>query len=174
MRQTGSTGDGWRVLGVLIGFLAAVLEGAVVQVGSGGYTTQFPGTDIAGRNAVPGGVPQLSGEAVGRPVPTNEWWSALVKQDHAANLFNYPMALRTLPRGLDVGLIIPASGGNGSSQPLSDISPIVVGVSGLMAPRATVAKYSDWTVTAHWETAGHDFQATIGMGMPFLYFRKAL
>ena len=66
---------------------------AQTTVGSGSYTTVFPGTDSAGRNAFPSGTPQLSGNAVGKPVPTNDWWSALVKQNHANNLFNYPLAL---------------------------------------------------------------------------------
>lgn len=160
-------------VGVLAWVLGAMMaDAAVVAVGSGSYTTTFPGVDVAGRNGVPGGTPQVSGPAVGRPVPTNDWWSALLKQDHAPNLFPYPMALRTLPGGLDVGLIVPASGGNGSSQPLSDISPVVVGVSGLSASRATVHDYSDWTVTVDWRSADRVFQAKVGMGMPFVYFRK--
>lgn len=152
--------------------LASFLEGEVVDVGSGSYTLSFPGVDVAGRNGVPPGLPQVSGAAVGRPVPTNDWWSALLNRDHASNLFNYPFSMRTLPSGLDIGLVIPASGVNGSSQPLSEVSPIVVGVSGLSASRATVSDYSDWTVTASWRSSGHEFDAKMGMGMPFVYFRK--
>ena len=110
----------------------------IISAGSGSYTTTFPGTDIAGRNGYPAGTPQLSGAAVGRPVPTNDWWSTLLNSNHASNLFNYPMAMRTLPAGLDIGLIVPADGVNGSSQPLSDVSPVIVGVEGLAAARATV------------------------------------
>lgn len=146
---------------------------AIIPVDSGSYTTSFPGTDIAGRNGYPAGSPQLSGAAVGRPVPTNDWWSALLNKNHASNLFNYPMAMRTLPGGLDIGLIEPLSGPNGSSQPLSDLSPVIVGVSGLAATRATVDNYSDWTVTIGWDSGAHSFRATTGLGMPFVYFSKA-
>lgn len=155
--------------------LTALPHGALpstTTVGSGSYTTTFPGTDIAGRNGFPAGTPQLSGEAQGRPVPTNDWWSALLNTNHADNLFNYPMAMRTLPAGLDVGRIIPADGVNGSSQPLSDVSPIIVGLTGLSANRATVDDYSDWTVTMAWNAAGRSLRATTGMGMPFIYFSK--
>lgn len=145
---------------------------AIVAVDAGSYTTTFPGTDVAGRNAVPSGTPQLSGSAVGRPVPTNDWWSALIKNDHASNLFNYPLAMRTLPAGLDVGLIVPGSGPTGSSQPLGDMSPVVVGVTGLAATRATVDAYSDWTVSILWQSGGHSLRATSGIGMPFVYFGK--
>ena len=78
---------------------------AQVTVGNGSYTTTFPGTDSAGRNGFPSGTPQLSGTAVGKPVPTNEWWSKLVKEDHADNLFNYPMTLKTKNDGLIVTYI---------------------------------------------------------------------
>ena len=46
----------------------------IVQVGAGSYTTSFPGVDEAGRNEYPSGSPQLSGNAIGKPVPTNDWW----------------------------------------------------------------------------------------------------
>jgi endo-1,3(4)-beta-glucanase len=149
------------------------LSGVIVEAGLGSYTTQFPGVDSAGRNGFPGGAPQLSGAAVGRPVPTNDWWSALVKNDHAANLFNYPLGMRTRARGLDIGYVVPGSGPNGSVQPLSDQSPVVVGVSGLSASRATVADYGDWTVTIGWDGGGRQFRATSGVGMPFVYFEKS-
>ena len=62
----------------------------IVQVGAGSYTTTFPGVDEAGRNSYPSGEPQVSGNAIGKPVPTNDWWSKLIKENHADNLFNYP------------------------------------------------------------------------------------
>ena len=43
------------------------------QVGSGSYANTHPGTDAAGRNGFPSGTPQLSGNAIGKPVPTNDW-----------------------------------------------------------------------------------------------------
>lgn len=46
--------------------------GQYIPVGSGSYTTQFPGTDEAGRNGYPSGTPYLSGEAATKPVPTND------------------------------------------------------------------------------------------------------
>ena len=159
-------------LSLLLFVVGVPLHGQFVGVGEGSYTTTFPGVDIAGRNGFPSGSPQLSGGALGKPVPTNDWWSALVKLDHASNLFNYPMAMRTLPRGLDVGYIVPPSGPNGSSEPLGPFSPIVVGVTGLEAARATVSDHSDWTVTMAWSGGGRSFVATSGVGMPFLYFTK--
>ena len=82
-------------------FLFAIsLNAAIINVGLGSYTTTFPGNDIAGRNGYPGGSPQLSGNAIGKPVPSNDWWSNVLISDHSSNLFNYPMAMRTQPEGL--------------------------------------------------------------------------
>jgi endo-1,3(4)-beta-glucanase len=149
------------------------LAAQVVQVGAGSYTKTFPGVDVAGRNGFPSGSPQLSGNAADKPVPTNDWWSALIKNNHASNLFNYPLSMRTLPGGLDVGHVVPPSGPGGSTQPLSDLSPIIVGVSGLNANRVTVSDHTDWTVTMAWTSGEHAFNATSGIGMPFLYFTKS-
>jgi hypothetical protein len=72
-------------------FINVFAVSAQVNVGSASYTTSFPGADEAGRNSYPSGSPQLSGNALNKPVPTNDWWSKLVKENHADNLFNYPM-----------------------------------------------------------------------------------
>jgi endoglucanase Acf2 len=152
--------------------LAPAINGQFVPVGSGSYTTVFPGVDAAARNSFPSGVPNISGAAVGRPVPTNEWWSSLVKNNFTNNVFNYPHALRTHANGLVVSYVVAPSGAEGSTQPMSDVIPLVVGVSGLTATKASVSDYSDWTVTMNWQSGSHDFSATTGMGMPFLYFTK--
>ncbi|TNJ42550.1 carbohydrate-binding protein [Tamlana fucoidanivorans] len=138
--------------------------GAQVTVGNGSYTTNFPGTDAAGRNGYPSGTPQLSGNAIGKPVPTNDWWSKLVKDNHADNLFNYPMTMKTTNTGLVVTYI--------PFGVIGDSAPIKVGLSGLNALQATVSDYSDWTVTMNWNDGSHDLKATSGIGMPFLYFEK--
>lgn len=173
----------WRVLGSgwcgkIVLMYAAVMMlpvgmlGSIESVGAGSYTTVFPGVDIAGRNSFPSGTPQLSGAALGRPVPTNDWWSRVVKEDHAGNLFNYPLGMRTWPRGLEIGYVVPGSGPNGSVSPLTDQTPVVVGVNGLTASRVTVSDHSDWTVTMSWRSGEHEFWATSGVGMPMVYFEK--
>ncbi|MFN8205919.1 MAG: glycosyl hydrolase [Bacteroidales bacterium] len=157
---------------LILFLLPKALEAQFVPVGNGSYTTVFPGVDAASRNSFPSGVPNISGNAAGRPVPTNEWWSALVKNDFTNNVFNYPHALRTYANGLVVSYVVAPSGAEGSTQPMSDVIPLVVGVSGLAATKASVSDYSDWTVTMNWKSGSHNFSATTGMGMPFLYFAK--
>ena len=141
------------------------LSGQIVNVGSGSYTTQFPGVDAAGRNTFPSGSPFTTGPAATKPVPTNDWWSAQVKNNHADNLFNYPYTLKTINNGLVVSYI--------PWGVIDDQLPVRVGVTGLNAPAVKVSDFSDWTVTMDWTNGSHNFQATSGIGMPFLYFSKA-
>lgn len=136
----------------------------IVTLGNGSYTTQYPGVDIAGRNGYPSGVPLLIGNAVGKPVPTNDWWSNKVKNAHSDNLFNYPFTLKTVNGGL-VHSYIPFG-------VIDDILPVVVGVDGLNANESRVSDFSDWTVSMNWNDGSHSFSATAGLGMPFTYFEK--
>ena len=132
-------------------------------VGSGSYTTVYPGANDIHNNR-PGGTPQLSKNAIGKPVPTNDWWSRLVKENHAANLFNYPMTMKTTNNGLIVTYI--------PWGVIGDNSAIEVGLTGLNASKTTVSDHSDWTVTMNWNDGTRDLEVTSGIGMPFLYFEK--
>ena len=133
-------------------------------VGSGSYSSIYPGTDSAGRNGFPSGSPQLSKNAINKPVPTNDWWSKLIKENHADNLFNYPMTMKTADNGLIVTYI--------PSGVIGDNRAIEVGLTGLNTTKATAADYSDWTVSMNWNDGSRDLQATSGIGMPFVYFEK--
>ncbi len=150
---------------IVVCFLFATNANAqFVPVGSGSYRTTHPGYDVAGRNQYPSGIPFLTGAAVGKPVPTSDWWSALVKNGTASNLFNYPYTMKTTNSGLVVSYI--------PKGVIDDLLPMVVGVTGMNAPNIKVADYSDWTVTMDWNDGTHNFQTTSGVGMPFLYFTK--
>ncbi|MEQ8241447.1 MAG: glycosyl hydrolase [Cyclobacteriaceae bacterium] len=140
------------------------LSAQITTVGSGSYTSTFPGTDEAGRNGFPPGTPQLSGNALGKPVPTNDWWSKLVLENHAGNLFNYPMTMKTINEGLIVTYI--------PWGVIGDNAPIQVGLSGMNTNQTTISDYTDWTVTMNWNDGSHNMSVTSGIGMPFLYFEK--
>lgn len=151
----------------LLVFLVAILPAmamAQVSVGSASYTTTFPGVDQAGRNKFPSGTPQVTGNAAGKPVPTNDWWSKLIKDNHADNLFNYPMTMSTKNNGLIITYI--------PWGPIGDNAAVVAGVTGLNVSNTTVSDYGDWTVTMNWNDGSHDLKATSGIGMPFVYFEK--
>jgi len=145
-------------------FIQPNLSAQIVNVGNGSYTTTFPGTDVAGRNTFPQGTPFMTGAAANKPVPTNDWWSHKVKNSHSDNLFNYPFTLKTVNSGLVVSYI--------PWGVIDNIEPVIVGVTGLNASAANVSDFTDWTVTMDWSNSGHNFKATSGIGMPFVYFTK--
>ena len=155
-----------RVVIVLLIFLLLNVDliGQFVPVGSGSYTTVFPGVDQAGRNSFPAGTPNVTGIAATKPIPTNDWWSAKLNSNHVSNLFNYPYTLKTVNQGLVVTYI--------PWGVIDDYLPVTVGVEGLNATKSNVSDFSDWTVTLDWNDGTHQFQATSGIGMPFLYFTK--
>jgi endo-1,3(4)-beta-glucanase len=153
----------------LITFLSIILvpllmQSQIVPVGSGSYRTTFPGVDGAGRNAFPSGTLFVSVIAVGKHIPTRDWWSALVKNGTASNLFNYPFTMKTKTTGLVVTYI--------PFGVIDDIEPVTIGVTGMAATKTTVSDHSDWTVTMDWNDGTHQFNAISGVGMPFLYFIK--
>ena len=141
----------------------AICNAGVVNVGSGSYSDAFPGVDAAGRNAYPAGEPQVSGRAATRPIPTNDWWSSELINNHGNTIFNYPMGLQPMDNGLK--MVNPVLGG---AMPAD--SPVVIGLSGLNAQQTTVCDHSDWTVSINWSNR---MTATAGMGMPFVYFEKS-
>lgn len=140
------------------------LSAQVVNAGSGSYTTEHPGYDQAGRNKVPAGTPRLSGDAVGRPVPTNDWWSNVLYRDQSENIFAYPLGLRTRADGLTLAYIPKGA--------MVDFSPVHISVGSISSARTTVSGYSDWTVTMRWGDGSEYFDATAGLAMPFVYFTK--
>ncbi len=144
--------------------LSVTINAQIVKLGDASYTTSFPGTDAAGRNSYPSGSPQLSGNALNKPVPTNDWWSKLVKENFADNLFNYPFTMKTVANGLIVSYI--------KRGVIDDMLPVVVGVNGLNTTKTTVSDFSDWLVTMNWNDGSHFFEASSGIAMPFLYFKK--
>ena len=85
-----------KILFILFILFSQFLFSQTVSVGNGSFTNNFPGTDSAGRNGYPSGTPQLSGNAIGKPVPTNDWWSKLIKENHADNLLVFNLQIMQL------------------------------------------------------------------------------
>ncbi len=156
-------------------FFSVQLSGQMVPMGSGSFTMQLPPPDAAGRNMNPAGTPRISGNALSKPIATSDWWTGLLTNNdpnNGANMYNYPLSLKGSSGGLVVSYTFLGGGANDTRQPMSPDQPLVLGVSGLTGTFPTVSDYSDWTVTASWNSTGHNFNAIIGMGMPFVYCTK--
>ena len=141
------------------------ISAQTIAVGKASYTTTFPGKDEAGRNSYPIGEPRTTGKVADKPAPTNDWWSNQLYSDHANNLFNYPLAMRTT----DKGMVIVK---NFQQQGVTADRPIEIMVEGITSSVTKVSDYSDWTVTFRWGDENNYMDATTGIGMPFVYFEK--
>lgn len=159
------------IIALVILLLPVYLPAQIISVGSGSYTTQLPPADAAGRNRPPAGTPRLSGIATNKPIPTSDWWTGLLTFNDA-NLYNYPLSMRGSANGLIVSYTFLGNGALDTRQPMGPEQPLVVGVSGLSGTYPTVSDYTDWTVTASWNQSGREFNATMGLSMPFVYCTK--
>ena len=119
---------------IIVWFIPTQILSQTTTVGSGSFTTQFPGYDSEGRNAIPAGSPQLTGLAATKPVPTNDWWSKLLNTDHINNLYNYPFAMETTTSGLGITHI--------PRGVIGDQISLRVGVDGLNSTQATSRRRS--------------------------------
>ena len=153
-----------RALWVTVLGIIASVQAQITSVGSGSYTNRFPGTDAAGRNGFPSGKPFTVEKAALKPPPSNDWWSAKIKNAHCDNLFNYPFTMKTVSTGLVVTYI--------PWGVIDDIQPIIMGVSDMSAASADIADHTDWTIQMRWKKQNSIFRTTTGVGMPFLYFEK--
>ncbi len=151
---------------VISALVAMPVSAEIVQVGSGSYTTVFPGTDVAGRNSYPNATPLVTGDAAKRPIPTNDWWSSKLNTSVPNNMFNYPLGVRTLMEGFDMQKTM-----TGQSQSVE--KSILMSTTGVTNAEPKVSGHTDWTVTFNRTQDGKWMEATYGVGMPMAYFTKS-
>lgn len=151
-------------------------QGAIEAVGPGFIGLEVPKglritTDMVGLPVVPKVTSDFTGIAV-----SNKWWSSLIwafdgKNPYSKELHAEPLVLRA------------EAGGLGVSAPQDpELRPreymyryardFVVGLDGLASLDTRVAAYSDWTVTAEWKGAPGSLRATLGHGLPYVYFER--
>ncbi|MEM6784743.1 MAG: glycosyl hydrolase [Bacteroidota bacterium] len=161
----------------LLGALSMSLSAFAQQqpVGQGSYAlTQPSGTvgpqDAAGRNVVP-----LLADGFDQPVQTNDFWSSLLfpffENRFSGPLLPHPLWARAQSEGLQLGYETNAVlAANDYYIPYRP--QLTVGVEGLAASETTVKGYGDWTVTARWEDGTNTLEATLGHGLPFVFFER--
>lgn len=143
-------------------------------IGQGSYTTTLPAgsagpSDFNG-NAV---TPKVTAD-FNKPILTNSWWSSLIWQyfpdnPYSENLFAHPIAAHAFADGLGISYPTHTALNNEYHQHYTP-EDLRVGLAGLNAPDTRVADYSDWAVTARWQDGGTQLEATLGHGLPFVYF----
>jgi len=156
---------------IIVVFSFSVAWSAVIQVGSGSYSSELPAglvypTDNAGGALSPAVSQSFSG-----PVPTNDWASSLVFQrnpnnSHSHPMFAHPWVINTGESGLRLGA--PAGVGISQTAYVYGTSwDITVGVPGSTNSTTKWAGHTDWTVTA--ALYSESMRATFGHGLPYVF-----
>jgi endoglucanase Acf2 len=145
------------------------------KVGAGFLATESPdvkvGTNRRGELVSPKTTQDFHG-----PPTSNTWWSSLIWQHDAANpyslnLFAHPLVLRAARDGL--GLSYPTQPEVARREYMYRFAEdLRAGIVGMISPDTRVASYSDWAVTAEWRAEHGALRATMGHGLPFVYFSK--
>ena len=153
--------------------IPVLLAGAIVQLGSGSYTTDLPpGGNPPQYNNGATAYPAVTGNVTG-PTPTNDWWTSLVYKNNVGNNFSevlaaHPFMLKCTSQGLGIG--VTGSPVGSYSYPYTE--ELVVGVGGVTFPEALLDGYGDWTIDTMWEIGVNSLSATFGHGLSYVYFTK--
>ena len=151
-----------------------------VTVGQGSYaSTRAAGTSGPSNQDHVAVTPKVTARMAGKPVPTNDWWSSLVWEfrpgaSFSQNMFAHPLSFHAYANGLGMGYPTTVTLANsGKFYEYQHRDDLIVGMTGLNAPRTLVDGWSDWTVSPQWADGTRTFRATIGHGMPYVYGEAA-
>ena len=139
-----------------------------VTLGLGGYFTKLKGGD--------GTLPVaefVTGEAVGKAAPTNQWYSSVMFQRWSQPLHAHPMTYRATEQGFELGLPKKRFADVDGSLELSypHVAAIVVAPKDFTPKDARLAKFSDWLVQVSMASdTGGSLTATVLHGSPFSYY----
>ena len=144
-----------------------------MPVGQGSYSTSLsPGQQGPSLSNGQPAFPMLS-EEFNQPVQSSNFWSSILYpffgDAHSAPLYAHPLAMKAVSGGLEMGYT-PEASVNDRQYIFPRANHLTVGVEGLNAPETNTLHYGDWTVTAEWQHNGREMLATLGHGLPFVYF----
>lgn len=160
------------LLGTSVGDNLPVVQAATIAQGAGSYTDTLP----AGK-ATPQATIYKTANVTGK-VPTNDWWSSLVfkvyPDHHSEVMYPHPLAVLAKANGLAISYptnyqIVGAFSEKYAVPFTEDFTAGVVGLNSA-ASQVLLDGFSDWVITADW--SGGALKATMGHGLPFVYFTK--
>ncbi len=160
-------------LAVLV-FTGRPAKSQTVSVGAGGYSTSLPFGEVGPQNSSGQNVVPLVSSDFALPVQSNDFWSSLVYpffgDQHSNVLYAHPINAKATSAGLQIGYTSQHT--FAAADYLYPFAPqLTVGVDGMSASRTVAKDYGDWTVTAQWEGGASDLEATLGHGLPYVFFR---
>ncbi len=141
-------------------------EPAVVPVGKGSYDS-FPPA-----NAGDGALKMLDRQLYilnpgDRPIPTNQWWTNLITDRYAGQLWAFPLMVSADKEGIN--LVFPVKWNAEGRDPVSDFPISVHGVD-FKPVDARAKDWGDWTLCfREAETAQKYMDVTLGRGLPYAW-----
>ncbi len=142
----------------------------IVSVGTGSYAS-FPPTEVEdqARKAL-GKTLYLLPEAQNKPIPTNTWWTNLLIDRYAGQLWSFPQQTKATPDGLEVSF--PTRWNDSGSDPVSE-NPLKIGGKEFKPADARAKSWSDWLVSFRLaENEAKFFDVTLGRGLPYVWIES--
>jgi endoglucanase Acf2 len=156
--------------------LAKPPAGPHMKVGDGFVLTSAPAGVVIGANKAEQAIkPKVTADFKGPP-PTAKWWEPLLWQfdpnePHSTEMYAHPLTFRAVAGGIGMGYPDKPTVLKREFM-FRHVQDLVVGLSGMASPDTRVASASDWAVTAEWKDKTGRLRATMGHGMPFVYFQR--
>lgn len=139
----------------------------VVPVGAGSYASSIPTSEGSyDANFISANVNVSDTNT--RPIPTSDWWTDVLFNDFAGNLWAYPITIDPEDYGFEC--YFPTTFANGDAQ-LYD--PIEVKAAGFAPQKNTAVDWSDWSVTIDLIDNDQSMRMTLAHGVPFTWVETA-
>ncbi|NNE71026.1 MAG: carbohydrate-binding protein [Rhodothermales bacterium] len=153
--------------------LATTTLAQTQSVGNATYRLGVPSGEVGPRDSSQRNVtPKVSADFA-QPVQTSDFWSSLIFPffgvQHSNVMYAHPLNAKAVAAGLELGYTTtPVFAAQDFLYPFN--RQLTVSVEGLQAGRTSTDAYGDWTVTAAWADGAQSLKATLGHGLPFVYF----
>ncbi len=159
---------------ILMCTLSRPATSQTVSVGAGSYSTSLPSGAVGPQNSSGQGLSPKVTSDFSLPIQTNDFWSSLIypffSVPHSNVMYAHPVNAKAVANGLEIGYTSEhVFAANDYLYPYSH--QLTVGVSGLSASNTETQSYGDWTVTAQWEDGANAMEATLGHGLPYVFFK---
>lgn len=139
----------------------------VVAVGKGSYAS-FPPPEVDKQSrATLEKQLYLTPDALNKPIPTNQWWTNLLVDRYAGQLWAFPHQVSANKDGLDIAF--PTRWNDSGSDPVSE-HPLRIGGQDFAPEDARAKTWSDWLLTFRLgESANKYLDVTLGRGLPYVW-----
>ncbi len=160
---------------VLFSFLFAFFLGSfafATSVGQGSYS------DVLQSGSFQGVVYKTS-ELSTTPTPTNDWWTSLLFDQFSREMYAFPLCHKADNDGLTIGTPNYVTAGTthvtaNFQAHLKMRAFLGTTKTNLISQDVRVSSFTDWSVTSRWthnNNSAQSFEATIGQGFVFTYFK---